>query len=89
MDKNALIERVASNNDLSKAATKTIVESVLTSISAGLADSGSVDLHGFGKFEVKSRPERQGRNPATGETITIAASQSVSFKAKKALKDLL
>ncbi|WP_449263660.1 HU family DNA-binding protein [Escherichia coli] len=46
-------------------------------------------MPGFGKFAVKDRPERQGRNPATGEAMTIAASKKVSFTAAKGLKDKL
>lgn len=48
-----------------------------------------MSISGFGKFVVKDRPERQGRNPATGEAITIAASKNVAFTAAKGLKDKL
>ncbi len=52
-----------------------------------LVDGDKVAITGFGTFEVVERAERQGRNPATGETITIVASKSPKFKAGKALKD--
>ena len=52
-----------------------------------LVDGDKVSITGFGTFEVTERAERQGRNPATGEAITIAASKSPKFKAGKALKE--
>lgn len=54
-----------------------------------LAKGEDVSVPGFGKFAVKDRPERQGRNPATGETMTIAASRKLSFTAAKELKNKL
>ena len=70
-----------------KKAAAQAVDTVLTSIGDTLAKGESVALLGFGTFSVKDRPERKGHNPATGESITIAASKSVVFKAGKALKD--
>ena len=52
-----------------------------------LAKGGKVQLVGFGNFEVSERPAREGRNPRTGETMTIAASKTPKFKPGKALKD--
>ena len=63
------------------------VNSVLGCIEMNLKDGKDIALIGFGKFEVKHRPERQGRNPSTGEAMTIRASNVVGFKAGKALKD--
>ena len=65
-------------------------ELVAAVVAAGVekkAAAQAVALLGFGTFSVKDRPERKGHNPATGESITIAASKSVVFKAGKALKD--
>ena len=54
-----------------------------------LKASGKVQLVGFGTFEVSERAAREGRNPQTGETMTIAASKAPKFKAGKALKDMI
>ena len=63
------------------------VDAVLDSITGTLANGGSVSLVGFGTFSVKARAARAGRNPRTGETIQIKATNVPSFKAGKALKD--
>ena len=63
------------------------LDAVIGSISDSLEDGDRVQIPGFGTFQISERAERQGRNPATGETITIAASKNVRFKAAKALKD--
>ncbi len=63
------------------------VNAVLGCIESNLKDGNNISLIGFGKFEVKNRPERQGRNPSTGEAMTIKAANVVSFKAGKGLKD--
>ena len=64
--------------------------SALQNIRKGLSSTGSsVALVGFGNFNVRERAARMGRNPATGETIQIAASKGVGFKAGKSLKDSL
>ena len=64
-----------------------IVTTVLDSISKALADGHRVELRGFGAFSVKVRPSRMGRNPRTGEEMSIPASTTVRFKAGKGLKD--
>ena len=63
------------------------MDAVLDSISGALKSGDSVSLVGFGTFAVKARAARTGRNPRTGETIEIAASNVPGFKAGKALKD--
>ena len=63
------------------------INAVLGCIETNLKGENKIALIGFGNFEVKDRPEREGRNPATGETMTIKASKAISFKAGKALKD--
>ncbi len=87
MNKGELIESVASSANLSKADAGRAVDAVIGSISGALSGGGSVSLVGFGTFSVKARKARQGRNPRTGETIQIAASNVPGFKAGKALKD--
>ncbi|MBQ9009478.1 MAG: HU family DNA-binding protein [Clostridia bacterium] len=86
MNKSELVAAVVAAGVEKKAAAQA-VDTVLTSIGDTLAKGESVALLGFGTFSVKDRPERKGHNPATGESITIAASKSVVFKAGKALKD--
>ena len=71
----------------SKAAAERSVTAVLEALVEGLKKDKTVDLVGFGTFEVKERKARIGVNPATGEKIKIAASKTVGFKAGKALKD--
>jgi DNA-binding protein HU-beta len=87
MNKGELIESVASSANLSKADAGRAVDAVVDSISGALSGGGSVSLVGFGTFSVKARAARQGRNPRTGETIQIKASNVPGFKAGKALKD--
>lgn len=73
----------------SKAEAEKQVKAVFETIASELAIGEDVNIHGFGKFTVKDTPERQGRNPATGASVTIAASKKASFKAAKQLKDAL
>lgn len=71
----------------SKTATEKAVNAVLEAIKEGLKKDGSVQIIGFGSFEIKERKARTGVNPASGEKIKIAASKAIGFKAGKALKD--
>lgn len=87
MNKTQLIEAVAAAADLPKAAANRAVDAMLDAIAGALKSEDQVALVGFGTFEVKKRAARTGRNPKTGETINIAASNVPSFKAGKALKD--
>jgi nucleoid DNA-binding protein len=64
-----------------------VLESVLGAIAEALHENQRVDLRGFGSFVVKDKKERQGRNPQTGETITIAAKRTPGFRAGKELGD--
>ena len=73
MTKQQLIEQVAAKTELKKSEAEVAVDSVLALIAEALRSNERVDLRGFGSFVVKVRKERQGRNPRTGETITIAA----------------
>ena len=87
MNKGELIEAVADSAGISRADASKAVDAVFDSITAALANGGSVSLLGFGTFSVKARAARTGRNPRTGEPLQIAASNVPGFKAGKALKD--
>ena len=89
MTKQQLIERVAAQTELGKADVEVAVDSVLDLIAETLRSNERVDLRGFGSFLVKDKKERQGRNPRTGETITIAAKRDASFKPGKELTEKL
>ncbi|MEG8023250.1 HU family DNA-binding protein [Sphingomonas aerolata] len=84
-----LAKGVAATTGTSEADAKKTVTAVFDQIAAAAAKGEEVTISGFGKFAVKDRPEREGRNPATGETMTIAASKKMSFTAAKGLKDKL
>ncbi len=87
MNKAELIDAVAENADISKAAATRAVDTVLESITTSLQKGEQVALIGFGTFSVKDRAARTGRNPRTGEPLEIPAAKVPSFKAGKALKD--
>ena len=89
MTKNELAEQVARRNGLSANQARQVLESTIEVVSDELAAGGEVALAGFGKFSVSNRAARQGRNPATGETINIAASKAAKFSAASALKKRL
>jgi DNA-binding protein HU-beta len=74
---------------ISKKDAETYTKEVFTAIASELSVGEEVNIAGFGKFTVKETAERQGRNPATGAAVTIAASKKASFKAAKQLKDAL
>ena len=87
MNKIEFIAAVAEQAGLSKKDTEKAVKAYNEVVAAELAKGGKVQLVGFGTFEVSERPEREGRNPKSGETMMIAASKAPKFKAGKALKD--
>jgi len=87
MNKNDLIEVIAAASEVSKAAATRALDAVIDAISSSLAKGDPVTLVGFGTFDVSSRKERAGRNPQTGETITIPAAKVPRFKAGKHLKE--
>ena len=72
-----------------KADARKAVDAVFAAITDAAAKGEEVSLNGFGKFKVKDTPAREGRNPATGETIKIAASKKLAFSPAKAVKDRL
>ena len=87
MNKTELISAMAEKAEISKKDAEKALNAFTNIVADTLVDGDKVSITGFGTFEVVERAERQGRNPATGETITIAASKSPKFKAGKALKD--
>jgi len=87
MNKSELIDAIAADSGLSKADAGRALDGFTASVTKALKKGGSVSLVGFGTFAVKRREARSGRNPRTGETIKIKASNNPSFKAGKALKD--
>ncbi len=87
MNLNDLKDAVAEKVGISKAEAGTAVSAVLETISKTLTKGEKIALLGFGNFEISERAARDGRNPQTGETIKIAASKAVKFKAGKALKE--
>lgn len=87
MNKSELIEAVAALTGHVKVATGEHLDAVLTVLTDALTGGDSVQLVGFGSFHVSTRAARDGRNPATGGAIKIAASKNVKFTAGKTLKD--
>ena len=87
MNKTDLVNVVSANTELAKKDVDAVVSATISAITAALKEGDKVQLIGFGTVEVKSVGEREGRNPRTGETMTIAASKKPSFSASKALKD--
>lgn len=87
MNKAELIAAMSEKAEISKKDAEKALTAFTSIITDTLVDGDKVVITGFGAFEVVERAERQGRNPATGEVITIAASKSPKFKAGKALKD--
>ncbi|HWP00270.1 MAG TPA: HU family DNA-binding protein [Methylococcus sp.] len=87
MNKAELIEAIADAANLSKADAGRALDAVTEAITEALRRGDSVSLVGFGSFVVKERAERRGRNPQTGDSITIKAAKIPAFKAGKALKD--
>jgi DNA-binding protein HU-beta len=87
MNKQDLISAVADGSGLSKSDAAKAVESIFDSITSALKKGDEVRLVGFGTFSVSKRKASTGRNPRTGETMTIKASSQPKFKAGKGLKD--
>ena len=84
-----MIELISRRADLSISTAGDALEAVLDGITGALASGSNVTLVGFGTYSVSHRKAREGRNPRTGETIQIKASNLAKFKAGKALKDAL
>jgi DNA-binding protein HU-beta len=89
VNKSELIDAIAAQADISKAAAAKALDGMIASVTDALKKGDTVTLVGFGTFYVGQRAERTGRNPKTGEAIKIAAASSPKFRAGKALKDAL
>ncbi|MGW9102967.1 HU family DNA-binding protein [Priestia megaterium] len=87
MKKTELIDAVATKTELTKQDSKKVIDALFETISNTLAKEEKIQPLGFGTFEVRQRAERTGRNPQTGEKITIPASKVPAFKPGKELKE--
>ena len=87
MNKSQLSAHVAAETSVTRATADRLVDAVFSAIADALARDETVAIAGFGKFDVRSRAARTGRNPRTGEPVAIAASRTPSFKPAKALRD--
>ena len=84
-----LADHIASHHAMNKSQAKQVVDAVFAAIVDAASKGEEVSVPGFGKFKVTSRDARSGRNPATGETIQIAASKKLGFAPAKQVKDAL
>ena len=89
MDIAELAERVAADQGVDKKQAKGVIEAALEAVVEAVEGGADVNLAGFGRFKVQDRPERERRNPATGEAMTFAASRKLAFTPAKAVKDAL
>ncbi len=89
MNKSELIEAIAQNADISKAAAGKALDGMVEAVTAALKGGDTVTLVGFGTFYVGERAARNGRNPKTGAPLKIAAARTPKFRAGKALKDAM
>jgi DNA-binding protein HU-beta len=87
MNKTDLIEAIATDCDISKAAALRALDSVIENVVKVITKGDTVQLVGFGSFSSGKRAARTGRNPRTGEAIKIAAAKTIKFSAGKAFKD--
>jgi len=87
MSKAELVEKIAEQAKLTKVDADRALNAFINVVTASLKEGEDVALVGFGTFTVGDRAERQGRNPQTGEVITISAKKVVKFKPGKALKE--
>ena len=89
MNKQELIAAIANRTELSKKDAEKALKAFTDVVAEELKKGEKIQLVGFGTFEVSERAAREGRNPQSGETTTIAASKAPKFKAGKALKDMI
>ncbi|MDD1515257.1 HU family DNA-binding protein [Priestia megaterium] len=87
MNKTELVDAVSTKSELTKQDSKKAVDALFETISNTLAQEEKIQLVGFGTFEIRERAERTGRNPQTGEGMTIPASKAPAFKPGKELKE--
>lgn len=84
-----IADKIAADNGLTKTQAKSVVDGVFKAMTDAAKSGDEVNVPGFGKFKVKASPAREGRNPANGEKIKIAASKKLTFAPAKALKDAM
>ncbi|MBM3385324.1 MAG: HU family DNA-binding protein, partial [Betaproteobacteria bacterium] len=89
MNKSDLIEHIAQAAEISRSAAERAVDATIAAVKSSLKKGGEVTLVGFGTFYVASRGARTGRNPRTGEALSIKAAKIPRFRAGKALKDAI
>ncbi len=89
MNKSELIDQIAKQADISKAAATRALDATVAAVKTSLKKGGMVTLVGFGTFYVGKRAARSGRNPRTGASIKIRAAKVPKFRPGKALKDAL
>ncbi|MCW1428894.1 HU family DNA-binding protein [Novosphingobium sp. JCM 18896] len=89
MNNNDIADSLAAEHGITKADARKYVDGVFAAIATAASKGEEVSLNGFGKFKVKDSPAREGRNPATGAAMQIAASKKLTFAAAKAVKDKL
>ena len=89
MNKAELVAAMAEKTGMKKNDAEKALKAFVDVVTDELVKGEKIQLVGFGTFEVSERPEREGRNPRTGETLKIAASKAPKFKAGKALKDMI
>lgn len=91
MNKSEMARKLAERSGLTQAQSADVLDAVFSPVNGIVADEldagGKVSIGGFGTFETRERAARAGRNPRTGEAITIAAKRYPAFKAAKSLKD--
>jgi|21_taG_2_1085346.scaffolds.fasta_scaffold20639_5 DNA-binding protein HU-beta len=84
-----LVQRIGNQLDTTEKEAEKILGAVLNGFTEGLVEDGNLIIRGFGRFVVKDKKERMGRNPKTGQPAVITARKSVSFKSSKILKQLV
>ena len=89
MIKSELISKLAEQTRLNKADAERVISTVFTEISKALIQGNRVELRGFGVLSVRSRQARTGRNPKTGQTVSVAAKKVPFFKAGKCINEAL
>lgn len=86
VSKSDIVDQVSEETGLSKVIVSNVVGKTFDQVFSALASTGEVKIHGFGNFTVKSTSERKGRNPSTGEPVTIPAGRKIVFKPASELK---
>ena len=89
MNINELADQVGEQHGITKTNAREIIDGIVSAIVDAAKKGEEIAVPGFGKFKIASRAAREGRNPATGTTIKIAASKKLTFSPAKALKDAL